>query len=232
MMRKKMTALLLALTALLGLGARAYAAELPDETRRGSLTIEMRYDGEPLEDGALTICRVGRVTVYDGNAGFALVDALAGGPSLARLDDPALAAELAELAAEKELPVVRAEIKEGKAEFTDLEPGLYVVIQRAEDATEGFDYIRPFLLSLPQWLNDTYVYDLTASPKVPLETEPTVPTEPTEPTEPTPPGPVVPELPQTGQLNWPVPVLTMLGLSFFTMGWILCFTHRRDPHEA
>ena len=228
-MRKKTIALLLVLAALLGLGGRAYAAELPDETRKGSLVIRMDYDGETLDDGALTIIRVGRIAVKDGNSFFVLVDALSGGPSLDKLDDPGLAAELAELAAEKDLPVIRAQIEEGRAEFTGLEPGLYVVTQTKKDAAEGFDTIRPFLLSLPQWIDDTYVYDLTAAPKVPLETEPTVPTEPTEPTEP---GPVVPELPQTGQLNWPVPILTVLGLSLFTIGWVLCFHRRRDAHEA
>lgn len=225
-MRKKTIALLLVLAAFLGLGARAYAAELPDETRAGSLVLLMDFDGEPLDGGALTICRVGRVAIDDGNAGFALVDALSGGPALDKLDDPALAAELAELAAEKDLPVIRGQIREGRAEFTGLEPGLYVVTQSKTDATEGFDTIQPFLLSLPQWIDDTYVYDLTASPKVPLETEPTVPTEPTKP------GPITPQLPQTGQLNWPVPILTILGLSLFTMGWILCFRRRRDHHEA
>ena len=68
-------------------------------------------------------------------------------------------------------------------------------------------------------------------PTVPA-TEPTEPTRPTDPTEPTEPEPEDPELPKTGQLNWPVPILTILGLSFFTAGWILCFHRRRDSHEA
>lgn len=31
------------------------------------------------------------------------------------------------------------------------------------------------------------------------------------------------KLPQTGQLNWPVPVLTMVGLVLFITGWVLCY---------
>lgn len=31
--------------------------------------------------------------------------------------------------------------------------------------------------------------------------------------------PQSPRLPQTGQLNWPIPLLALLGLSFFTWGW-------------
>lgn len=229
-MQKKLFALLLALTLVLGMSVQVCAAELPDETKAGSLTIRLAYDGEPLEDGVLTICRVGRIEIRDGNAGFVLVDQLAGGPELDKLDDPELAAELAEFAEEMDMPVQRTEIVEGKATFVGLKPGLYVVTQRPEDVTEGFDVIQPFLLSLPQWIDGTYVYDLTAAPKVPLETEPTEPTEPSEPTEPT--EPDEPELPQTGQLNWPVPILTVLGLVLFVAGWVLCFRNRRDSYEA
>ena len=229
MMRKKMLALLLALTVFLSLSAQVCAAELPDESRAGSLTIQLSYDGEPLDGGMLTICRVGRIEITDGNAHFVLVDVLEGGPSLDKLDDPDLAAELARLVEEMDLTVQRAAIEDGKAAFVGLKPGLYVVTQRPQDVTEGFGEIRPFLLSLPRWIGDTYVYELTASPTVPLETEPTEPTEPTDPTEPTEPEP---ELPQTGQLNWPVPILSILGLSFFTAGWILCFHRRRDGYEA
>lgn len=231
-MRKKTIAFLLALAVFLGMSARVCAAELPDVDRLGSLVIRMEYDGEPLDTGALALYRVGEIRIHDGNADFVLVDALSGGPSLEKLDDPALAAHLAELAVQRELTPIRGEIEGGKAEFAGLEPGLYVVTQRSRDASDGFDAIQPFLLSLPQWMEGTYVYDLTASPKVPLETEPTEPTRPTDPTEPTEPEPEDPELPKTGQLNWPVPILTILGLSFFTAGWILCFHRRRDSHEA
>lgn len=228
-MRKKTIALLLAFAVYLSLGFRVYAAQLPDEDRAGSLTIQLSFEGEPLEGGALTIARVGQIEITDGNAGFALVDALSGGPALEKLEDPELAAVLADLALERNLTVQNVEITQGKAVFVGLKTGLYLVTQRPEDVTEGFDGIRPFLLSLPQWIDGAYVYDLTASPKVPLETEPTEPTQPTDPTEPTEPEH---ELPQTGQLNWPVPILTTLGLIFFAAGWILCFHRRRDHDEA
>ena len=231
-MRKKLVALLTALAVLLTMTLPVCAAELPDGNRSGSLTIRMEYDGKPLGSGALTVIRVGEIQIHDGDASFVLIDALSGGPGLDDLNDPALAAELAELAEENGLKPIRSEIREGRAGFTGLEPGLYVVVQSRKDAADGFDPIQPFLLSLPQWNGETYLYDLTASPKVPLETAPTVPTEPTDPTEPTPPGPVPPELPQTGQLNWPVPILTVAGISFFCAGWVLCFRRRRDDDET
>lgn len=36
-----------------------------------------------------------------------------------------------------------------------------------------------------------------------------------------------PKLPQTGQLNWPIPVLVILGLTMFTIGWNLRFGRTR-----
>ena len=54
---------------------------------------------------------------------------------------------------------------------------------------------------------------------------------PSEP-EPTPvptPGPTPGvTLPRTGQLNWPVPVLTLLGVGLFAAGWLLRFGRGRS----
>jgi hypothetical protein len=229
-MRKKTIAFLMALAVFLGMSARVCAAELPDVDRRGSLVIRMEYDGEPLDSGALTLYRVGEIRIHDGNADFVLVDALSGGPSLEKLDDPALAARLAELAAQRELTPIRGEIEGGKAEFAGLEPGLYVVTQRSRDASDGFDAIQPFLISLPRWENGSYVYDLTAAPKVPLVPAETPPPPPSEPTTPPPDDP--PDIPQTGQLNWPVPVLAASGMTLFLLGWALYFGSGRKHHET
>ena len=201
----------------------ASASELPDVTRPGSLEIVMEYEGEPLQDGSLTICRVGDIETKDGYSSFVLVDALTGGPSLEELHDPNLGEVLADLARERALPMVREDIREGRVRFADLEPGLYVVIQQEGEASEGFAPIRPFLLSLPVWAEGAYQYDLEAVPKVPLETEPTIPTTPTTPTE-----PPEPNLPQTGQLNWPIPLLCVAGAVLILIGLILM---RKKHHE-
>lgn len=57
-------------------------------------------------------------------------------------------------------------------------------------------------------------------------TEPTNPNQPTTPTTPTNPSTPTtttskPTLPQTGQLNWPVPVLAAAGLSLCAAGWLI-----------
>ena len=37
-----------------------------------------------------------------------------------------------------------------------------------------------------------------------------------------------PTLPQTGQLNWPVPVLAVSGVVLFTIGWLICFNRKKE----
>lgn len=36
-----------------------------------------------------------------------------------------------------------------------------------------------------------------------------------------------PPLIQTGQLNWPIPVLAGLGILLFAMGWVMIFMKRK-----
>lgn len=67
-----------------------------------------------------------------------------------------------------------------------------------------------------------YVYEVNAEAKFQLHREPK-PTTPPKPSEPT--------LPQTGQLNWPIPVLVISGLCLFSAGWILRFGRKKDSHE-
>jgi hypothetical protein len=68
-------------------------------------------------------------------------------------------------------------IRDGKACFTELEAGLYLAWQSPDDASEGYDAIAPFLISVPKWQNDAYELDVVADPKVPFipETPPPPP---------------------------------------------------------
>ena len=60
--------------------------------------------------------------------------------------------------------------------------------------------------SIPLADSTGWIYDVDASPKVGA----TVPSTPD-----------TPSLPQTGQLNWPVPVLACSGILLFAAGWCL-----------
>lgn len=223
-MRKIFTALLALLVLAMGLCGQALAAESPDPGRLGSITFVMEFNDEILEGGSLTLYRVGRIG--PDLASFVLVEPLnQDSPSLDDLGAPELAEQLKELAVAYELEPITAAIENGQAVFADLETGLYVVTQRPGEEIPGYAAIDPFLISLPQRQDGVYVYDLTAAPKVPLMPEPTEPSEPSEPTEPT--EPDEPDIPQTGQLNWPVPLMAVAGLVFFALGWSLFFGGKR-----
>lgn len=230
-MFRKLLIILLALT-ICG-SMTAMAIETPDTDRSCSLTIGMDWEGEPLDGGSLTLCRVGTIVEDDGDYHFALLPELGGGVlTEEELNAPDTARTLAEKSAELSLYTVTAPISEGKAVFEALATGLYVVTQK--EATEGYAAIRPFLVSMPVWNGECYVYDMEANPKVPLQPEPTQPSEPSEPSEPTEPTePGEPDLPQTGQLNWPIPLMACTGLVLFCMGWMLYFRDKREHgHET
>ena len=72
----------------------------------------------------------------------------------------------------------------------------------------------------------------TYNPPPPPNTPPpnTPPGNPPKPPGSTPPGKTPPpKLPQTGQLTWPIPVMVVMGLTLFALGWWLCFGNRKDP---
>lgn len=223
-MPKRIVSTIAAFLLLCSLCLPAYAHEVPDVNRKGSITFTMDWEGKKLTNGSLTLYRVGDVSENDGNYFFTIVKELQeSGLSLDDLTKKDLAQNLADQAAKSKLSKLTADIKDGKAVFTDLPAGLYVVTQTESQATKGFAPIAPFLISMPKNENGSYVYEITADPKVPLETAPPEPTKPA----PKPSG----KLPQTGQMNWPVPVLAVAGMVLFVIGWMLCFG-KKERHES
>lgn len=207
----------------------AYAHEVPDMSEVGSISAKMLYENEAVGGGTLTLYRVGEVYADDGNYIFVLSDAFAdSGVSLEDITDSELAYELADYANENALEGETIEIGEdGSWTASDLVLGLYLVVQY--EAAEGFEVISPFLVSVPTYDEDAeiYIYDVSAEPKLGTLTEATP-----EPTA----APTVPKtsttLPQTGQLNWPVPVLAIAGLTLFIVGWGLHSKDRSNSYAA
>ena len=212
----------LMLTVVLAVNASAMTTvSMPDLSAHGSLTFKMEYDGAPLKDGRLHIYYIGSVeAAVAGGYDFVILPEL----GMARLteeqlNDPDTAETM--LANAKsvlgEAARVTAPIANGQAQFQDLATGLYLVWQEEADASADMSAIRPFMISVPRWQESQFVMDVTAAPKVPIETKPTTP----------PPSPP-PNLPQTGQLNWPIPLMFVSGMIFLTIGLILCFRKKED----
>lgn len=225
-MKRRILPLIIAIFLMFCMNISVCAHEVP-ELKNGTISFSIYWKEEPLNDGSLTIYRVGDIVENDGNYSFALIEKLkASNISLKNIEDSKLAKTLAERVKEKGIDGTTVSIKDGKAYFKDVVPGLYVVVQNK--ASSGFETMSPFLISMPRFEDGSYKNEIKAKPKVSLKKEPEEsPKE--EPSQP----PKIPNatLPQTGQLNWPVPILAVLGMALFGFGWILYFRKKKDIYE-
>lgn len=222
-MKRTVVSALSILLLLCVLTAQVFAA-VPDLNRTGSISITMTYRGEVVPGGSLTLYRVAEIQKKNSaDYSYALLEAYAAsGVSLENLNDSALAKTLADYTAANGIAGTKLQIDaEGKISFPELQLGLYLLVQ--EDAAEGYAKVAPFLVSVPAMENGVYVYDVDGSPKLSLELAPTDP--PPETTQP-------PKLPQTGQIQWPIPVLTVGGLLLITLGAYLCTNAKKKSDEA
>lgn len=225
-MQKRLSAILFFVLLLCTISITAYAHDVPDSSRKGSVSVTMRTTETAVPGGTLTLYRVGDVYEDNGNYSFVLSGDFSGSKEpLKDIQSAALAKSLSDYAKKNNLTGTTQTIdNNGKVDFTDLKLGLYLLVQNK--AAEGYNEVDPFLVSVPMMENGVYVYDVDASPKVETLTKtPGNPTKPTQPTNPTSAtnstGTIVSKLPQTGQLNWPIPVLVVTSLFLFSAGWIL-----------
>jgi len=232
---KRIAALLLSAWLICALSAAAYAHDVPDMNRKGTITVDMVYDGKAVTGGSLTAYRVGRIQEDNGSYRFVKTDAMKElKDDYDDIGSPKLAKNVAAFVrANGVAAYMTAENTGGKAVFNDVEPGLYLIEQTL--ASDGYEPINPFLITIPMNENGQYKYTVTAEGKFQLTQLPTpTPTpsdRPTPPPRPTPPWHFRTKLPQTGQLNWPIPVLTLVGLGIFTTGWVLRYGKKKEEHE-
>lgn len=255
-----------------GMSITVYAHDVPDLSQKGIIGITMKCGNSVVSGGTLTLYHVGKVEEKNGNFIFALTDEFIGsGILLENIESADLAQSLGRYAMDnKVIGETKSIASDGTITFSDLEPGLYLLVQNK--AAEGYYRVTPFLVSVPMYdaEKEEYLYHVDASPKVEIKKvpeEPETPEETETPEEPetpeeteTPDEPGTPEeletpeetemteipgtpampqtpgaaaqtLPQTGQLNWPIPVLTALGLALFTTGWIMCNRKKKDGNE-
>lgn len=239
--RKRLPALLFAVMLLCTVSITAFAVEVPDLSRQGSIQITMQKDGTVVPGGTLTLYRVGSVQEENGEYSFGLTGDFA--DCDVSLDDVAsaeLAESLEQYVKDNRLEGTTKDIgTDGKVSFTELDLGVYLLMQNK--SASGYNIIDSFLVTVPMLEDGTYVYDVDASPKVELEkiteepTKPSTPVTPTTPTKPTSTKPTTkptsPTLPQTGQLNWPIPVLVVSGLALFSIGWMLRLGKNKSGYE-
>ena len=184
-----------------------------------SITLLLEYmEGEEIKTlvgGSIALYTLATVKVdngyvFDVAAGkFADVEAVQGIPSMnsAALNEvnATLARSLEALAGDREADATVA-IENGQVKFSNLTPGLYLLIQPV--LSEGEKKMNPFILSIPDVNGD---YEVTAKPKPGVYIPPT---EAETPPETTPPE----EIPQTGQKWWPVWFMAGAGVLLVLIG--------------
>jgi LPXTG-motif cell wall-anchored protein len=217
---KRIVTALLAFSILLCLSLIAHAHDAPQERDDCSINVTVRYNSENVDGGTLTAIKVGYVDQDDGNYFFSQAFT---GLKLEDIASPGAAAVQEEFYTNNKdnysFYTQTRTVTNGKATFSGLSTGLYLIVQ--EQLANGFSRMNAFLVAVPYLENGEYQYHVTAMIKSELDRE-------LEPTEPSPTEPEDPKLPQTGQLNWPIPIMAAAGLAFFVFGWILCFRKKKE----
>lgn len=231
-LRKNLFLLLTVAVLLCTIKNNVFAQNVPDESRKGSIQITMSQENTAIPGGTLTIYQVGAVSETNGNVSFVPAGKFSDcGFALTNVQSAQLAKKLSEYADDKGFAGTTKEIdSKGKVSFTKLKIGLYLLVQNK--AAKGYKKTAPFLVSIPMLENRQYVYNVDASPKLEQGKETVESPEPADSTKAeNGKTPVSRILPQTGQLNWPIPLLAAVGMCLFSAGWILRFGKRGGSYE-
>lgn len=165
------------------------AAPVAEATEnRGSVRVKLDAGELPVINGAVTLYQVGVRT----EEGYRITEGFGGG--IVRQDDTdsdKLAQWLAESAGESGITLLLD--ADGNAVFSELEEGLYILVQT--ERMDGFYPIYPVLLTIPS--EDCWDVQIYREPV-----------------------PVVTEIPKTGQS--PIPFLGVLGMILSSTGLLLC----------
>ncbi len=189
-----------------------------DLGRKGSISLTLYSDEaeEAVTDGALTLYEVAELTLDDGNMAYNKTASFAGFAGELDVEDTGLASELsAYVSSNGATGTTKSISSDGTVTFSDLTVGLYLIVQTTQST--GYYTIDPFLVTLPLAQDDVWVYTVNASPKVEVNPEPETTTEPGPTTSPIPDK----TLPQTGQLFWPIPILTGAGILLIVVGVVM-----------
>lgn len=136
-----------------------------DFSKKGSISITLGEDEENIKvSGAdVTIYKIADAYSKDSNLAFNYHESLKDYEF--ELNGGNISEEVLEIIANNEIINFSATTNElGTVIFTDLDLGLYLVIQT--NRVEGYSKIDPFLVFIPEIIDNIWVYDVNAEPKV------------------------------------------------------------------
>ena len=227
--RRRSMALFLCLALVVALSAPIGAAaeevrEFPDLDKTGSITATFTYYDKdsgntlPVAGGnSVGLFKVADVEVHNGfifvvDPRFASAGEIPATSEELDSVNIELAGKMAKIAADYDFDIAPVEMdSDGTASFSDLEVGLYLVMQAKQGTGDSNFVIAPFLVSIPYRNPDgSLTYDVNAQTK-PIGIAWIPPESPDDPDKPK-------KLPQTGQLWWPVLALGAAGAAFIIAG--------------
>ena len=154
--------------------AEISSEEIPDLTRNGSISLTIRdmETDEPVGGGSITFYLVANPVVSDGKLDYELTEPFKKfkkkSTDMSDLGSPKLAQDLSDYVGrhKKTVKGVTIEIDEnGILLYEDVVPGLYLL--RQEKPAPGYLPLKPFLIRVPSQLEDgSWVYDVSAYPKM------------------------------------------------------------------
>lgn len=217
-MQKHFFIFLFGIVLLCALPSTAHAHDVPDFSKTGSITIKERHPDLSIDGCISQVYRVGDIIEADGDFIFSktaeLLNFNGNFEDTDNLQSPEFAKNIALYIEQYGLTPTQTKTEQNnKIVFDNLELGLYLVVETK--AAAGYKAMKPFLISVPLWEGDSYLYDIVSYGKFERIKE----NDPADP--PNQPDPPDIKLPQTGQLNWPIPLLAICGFAMITFGCVL-----------
>ena len=232
MLSKKRILLSLTMTIVLlfSIFASAFAGDTSvDFDKTGSITVALQdssSNNTTISGVRLTLYKIANISIENSNLRYSFTAEFTNsGGGLEDMDTQGLAEHLANYANKNKISGMTQKVLDnGSITFDDLSLGLYLVVQ--EGSESSYYPINPFLVSLPMSNeeNADWIYNVEANPKVQLKSDRPDDFITEEPSNQT--------LIQTGQLNWPIPVLAAAGIILFLLGWTLTFLSRKKNYET
>ena len=239
--------------------AFALTTDQIDMDQKGNIHITVEFQGEPVAGEAFRLIKVADIKTEGEQTGYTFTDEfMKFDGSLENVGESNAAVSLAKTLKDYVKDNnVQGDIKyageDGKIAYTNLELGLYLVIQ--EDKPDGYVDINPFLVSVPDEIEGKIAYDVDASPKIDVyrknsQTDKIIETTTVTSDEMTPTPKIsfnvwtvstrnvtsdemtpTPKIPQTGLLAWPVILFTLIGVLLVAFG-IMFRTTSKDNHKS
>ena len=171
-MKKIVNSLLLVLSLFAISISRVYADNIIDFSKTGSIDILLTENdsNKPISEIGLTAIQIGKVNVKDNNLVIENVEENdACGVDFTSIEEDYQISEGLANCLYKEGKVIDTKVTDsnGKVSFTNLELGLYLVMQ--PEQVKGYSKIKAFSVMIPQVINNSWVYDISSEPKTEIK---------------------------------------------------------------